>query len=153
MNYNEYINSLAWKIRKREIYNKKGFHCERCGEDRNGFLNVHHGTYKNIGREKDCELFILCKNCHAEYHSIYGSEPDIFSTKSFLRVVFKTPKIANSKKGSKLRKSQEVKNLKRQIRMEKVVASNEFKRSRLELKNDKAEWALEQMRKLKQIQA
>jgi hypothetical protein len=45
------------------VWNK----CEACNSTEN--LHCHHGSYDKVWYEPTHHLFILCNNCHAEYHS------------------------------------------------------------------------------------
>jgi hypothetical protein len=64
--YQEYLQSDAWKIRREWKLQRAGHRCQVCNgrED----LHVHHRTYDNIGREHEEDLTVLCKDCHALYH-------------------------------------------------------------------------------------
>lgn len=84
MNYNNYINSKSWFLKKKEIYAQKGYFCERCGENRKGFINVHHKHYRTLGDETKKDVAILCRNCHSEYHKVFGKEPDEFTSNNFI---------------------------------------------------------------------
>ena len=51
------------------ILNKKTDICEYCGKKMgHSFIQLHHLTYKNIGKEKFNELIRLCFNCHGKIH-------------------------------------------------------------------------------------
>lgn len=65
--------------------------CVKCGEKRKYVLDFHHIDYKtkkfgiswgiNARGRKSLEKEIkkcvcLCKNCHAEFHYLYGEMPD-----------------------------------------------------------------------------
>ena len=60
--YLTYIESEAWRKRKREVIAARGRACERCGE-RKG-LQLHHLTYERLGAEWDEDLVLLCERCH-----------------------------------------------------------------------------------------
>ena len=129
MNYDNYIQSKQWSMKKREAYALYGFFCKRCGENRKGFLHVHHITYESFTNEKMKDLAILCINCHSEYHSIFGSEPDHFSFNKF--IAWKNNK--TSKENNKLQK--EVKRLNRILRKEPSLF---FKADRVEMRIERA---------------
>ena len=73
MNYKEYINSEKWKARKALFlkFNKKDY-CYICGSVEN--LNVHHKRYRNLGKEKDNDLMVLCEDCHHRVHFVNGKK-------------------------------------------------------------------------------
>lgn len=63
--YQEYINSAAWKrIRKLKI-DQVGGKCERCHISKWSVrLEVHHKNYKNFKHERLEDLEVLCPKCH-----------------------------------------------------------------------------------------
>ncbi len=64
--YYEYIKSDEWQeVRKRalEHYNWRCCICRNVDD-----LHVHHLHYKTLGREKLCDLRVLCKDCHKKIH-------------------------------------------------------------------------------------
>ena len=68
--YQEYLESDHWKdLRKRfwasKLHNRS---CYVCGV-KSG-LQVHHKSYKRIGREKLHDLLLLCGGCHTETHKL-----------------------------------------------------------------------------------
>lgn len=74
--YQEYLHGEHWQdVRRRfwacKLHNKT---CQVCGgRDR---LQVHHQTYKRIGRERLTDLCLLCDNCHGEAHRIERERPN-----------------------------------------------------------------------------
>lgn len=64
--YLEYLKSKEWQDKRNEVFELKGRQCQKCQSTTN--LRIHHGTYANIYNEKLEELFVLCENCHDEYH-------------------------------------------------------------------------------------
>lgn len=64
--YLNYINSIAWRLRREDYYTRHERKCADCGETR--CIHLHHKTYKRLGREKDKDLKPLCKWCHAKRH-------------------------------------------------------------------------------------
>jgi len=50
---------------KTEMYTGRP-QCRIC--NRKTWLNIHHKTYKNYGKEKKEDLMVLCKFCHGELH-------------------------------------------------------------------------------------
>lgn len=63
--YRKYLHSYKWmKIKNRIKRERKT--CEKCGS--NNMLEIHHIHYDNIFNEKDEDLMLLCKKCHAKEH-------------------------------------------------------------------------------------
>lgn len=69
-NYEEYINSHAWK-KKRSSILKKRKSCEVCNSKIN--LHVHHLNYSRLGIEQDTDLKVLCEKCHKKFHNKWKS--------------------------------------------------------------------------------
>lgn len=72
--YYAYINSAAWKYRRRMEIVKAGCMCVECQmPERLGIpLQVHHLSYDNLGDELPGDLVVLCKLCHEERHGKGG---------------------------------------------------------------------------------
>ena len=84
VDYKKYILSKEWWKRRFLFYKKFGKKCAACRSEKN--LNVHHATYQNLGREKDEDLFALCKNCHKEYHDLFGVQSNMLrKTHKFIK--------------------------------------------------------------------
>ena len=66
-NYNEYLYSQHWREFRLNFLQSKGFKCEVCGIFSTS-LNVHHKSYKRIGREQFNDVKALCEDCHKEIH-------------------------------------------------------------------------------------
>lgn len=64
--YRQYLNSEHWKNTRERLLERHGAYCDCCGSTDN--INVHHLTYKNIGKENDYELIVLCHRCHQIMH-------------------------------------------------------------------------------------
>lgn len=67
--YSEYLQSSHWrKVREqRKAYDE--YKCYLCGSTDE--LNVHHISYKNLGRENiNNDLVTLCRDCHQLVHRI-----------------------------------------------------------------------------------
>lgn len=69
--YHEYILSPQWKARAQRAIKRAGNRCQVCGNIRK--LQVHHNTYRNLGKEKAADLCVLCARCHALFHDIIES--------------------------------------------------------------------------------
>lgn len=66
--YRKYLLSPKWKKKKLALFKRRGYKCERCGDTKK--LHVHHLTYKNIYKERQKDLKILCAKCHRRAHRI-----------------------------------------------------------------------------------
>lgn len=67
--YNDYINSLAWRLKRQEYFAAKDMPqgCQGCGY--NGkYLEIHHKTYDRLGNEQLTDLVPVCHDCHMEIH-------------------------------------------------------------------------------------
>lgn len=62
--YAEYLKSDHWKTTRRLALEHYGNKCDECGTTEK--LEVHHKTYKNIGKENLSDLRILCRKHHEE---------------------------------------------------------------------------------------
>lgn len=81
MNYQQYIQSTEWIVRRRLFLLNHKKVCAICGfYDQ---LEVHHLNYDNLGNEKDEDLIILCRRCHNDTH--YSSNTIEPATKQLLR--------------------------------------------------------------------
>lgn len=66
--YREYLLSEHWqKLRKKRLSNANRT-CYACGSRER--LDVHHRTYKRVGREHLSDLIILCRDCHEAVHKM-----------------------------------------------------------------------------------
>jgi len=63
--YPKYLKSSHWKSVRERIL-KKRKHCEICRSKEK--LHVHHRHYKNIGKEPNKDLVLLCSYHHDELH-------------------------------------------------------------------------------------
>lgn len=66
VDYRQYIDSRAWKRKRAKVIAERGSKCEVCGATSG--IQVHHKTYKRLGREAPSDLQILCGGCHANSH-------------------------------------------------------------------------------------
>lgn len=66
MQYNKYLKTEDWKIKREECFK---LHLKRCFICRNKLVDVHHKTYKRIFKENiEIDLIPLCRNHHKEVH-------------------------------------------------------------------------------------
>ncbi len=63
--YRKYLSTVHWSIvrAKKLLLNPK---CEKCKTPI--LLNIHHKTYKRLGRELLTDLITLCEDCHCKLH-------------------------------------------------------------------------------------
>jgi len=66
--YTNYLSSTKWKYQRKKVMKLKGKRCSKCGSTKK--LQLHHKTYRNIFREKDKDLIVLCIKCHKERHNV-----------------------------------------------------------------------------------
>ncbi len=82
MNYHQYIHSEAWRETKKRFYKSKlvkrnelgqpfCFSCKRSDMP----LDVHHKTYKTLGKERLMDLALLCRECHNLVHELHKMRP------------------------------------------------------------------------------
>ena len=80
--YQAYLESDQWRStrnftmdRVRSYTNKPVYQCEECKEFfRNDAIHVHHKHYRTVGRERQEDLMVLCKWCHALTHGKYSEK-------------------------------------------------------------------------------
>ena len=61
------MKSSEWKAFRIKWFNKyQVTTCKMCGEQ--SPLQLHHKTYKRLGREKDTDLVAVCEPCHKLIH-------------------------------------------------------------------------------------
>lgn len=108
--YSDYITSDKWRDRK-NAYLAISPRCERCESTMR--LHVHHGTYENLGNEKDQDLFTLCILCHDDIHTFHNRQKTkrkcftlLQVTKKFLGLEFGEP--ATFERVKKVRRKQKV---------------------------------------------
>lgn len=85
MPYRSYLETPHWKSVRRRTLARNGGVCNVCGSSED--LNIHHLTYKRIGREKDSDLQVLCRGFHCNEHE--GEIAGVFDpmTKAFINLV------------------------------------------------------------------
>ena len=64
--YRRYLQSDAWKTKRKAVLQAAGFRCRRCSAPA---TEVHHETYKRIYNERLSDLTALCGDCHQAAHS------------------------------------------------------------------------------------
>lgn len=68
--YAVYIKSDWWKKRKEKFYRENEKRCMACLNTH--YIDLHHIVYQNFGEELDRHLVALCRDCHEEFHQLYG---------------------------------------------------------------------------------
>jgi 5-methylcytosine-specific restriction endonuclease McrA len=74
--YKEYIRSDTWRHKCEQRLKIADYKCEMCGRlQRNckdGRLQIHHITYRNLGDEDVAnDIIALCGSCHIKIHKYY----------------------------------------------------------------------------------
>lgn len=93
--YDDYLKSFKWESLRERIYAERNGICEQCKviiRLEGVPFCIHHISYKNLGKEKDEDIALLCIPCHNKLHTIYpGSEFSYFPllTKSQLQLLDK----------------------------------------------------------------
>lgn len=84
--FRQYSRNYDKKRQERMLNLKRP--CVKCGEDRLYLIDYHHidpnTKLYNINKVKHCKVgkeeikkcICLCRNCHTEYHYIYGVRPE-----------------------------------------------------------------------------
>jgi len=76
MSYGGYLRSSHWRKRRRSFYRStRTKYCLICGSDPP--LQLHHLSYKRLGREPNEHLVALCDGCHVAVHKRVRSEPGL----------------------------------------------------------------------------
>ena len=68
--YQEYISSPGWQIRKETYFNRHPRVCKICKTKDN--IQLHHQTYERVGCERDADLVPLCEFHHELVHAYYS---------------------------------------------------------------------------------
>ena len=67
MPYPQYLLTDHWQALRVGALKRAGFRCQVCNVT-GVVLNVHHRTYERLGQERDDDLTVLCRGCHALFH-------------------------------------------------------------------------------------
>jgi hypothetical protein len=65
--YWEYLRTPGWKSRRQVALQRASGRCRDCDRTTTQ-LEVHHLTYRRVGREHPKDLRALCPNCHEARH-------------------------------------------------------------------------------------
>lgn len=70
--YREYLRSEHWRALRQRMLLRAGGICQRCARSSRhyGFLDVHHLDYRRLGAEREADLVVLCRECHAAEHGV-----------------------------------------------------------------------------------
>lgn len=75
--YADYIRSKAWQqVRRRFWASRLPKECY-CYGWLDGPKDLHHRTYKNLGRENLRDLVPLCRDCHDRVHEMARYRPSL----------------------------------------------------------------------------
>ena len=66
-NYADYLKTDHWIALRRTMLQRAGSFCQRCHRQMRR-LEVHHIDYRHLGAERDHDLVVLCRPCHAAEH-------------------------------------------------------------------------------------
>jgi hypothetical protein len=67
VSYSDDLKHPFWQRKRLELFQARGFACERCGDSETE-LHIHHEYYKRGWKPWDYpleSLHVLCKNCHS----------------------------------------------------------------------------------------
>lgn len=64
--YQAYLQTPQWKQKRIDKFSQVGYECQLCPSKTR--LQVHHRTYKRLGRELLSDLTVLCEKCHKIFH-------------------------------------------------------------------------------------
>jgi len=68
-NYRAYLKTKHWKnLRLRYKRSKLPWKCYVCGSTER--LQLHHRSYRRVGRERLQDLIPMCRACHSEIHRL-----------------------------------------------------------------------------------
>lgn len=95
-NYADYLRSDHWRDLKRRYFKSKLLKrtplgaacCVLCGDwGSKGPLELHHKTYKRLGREWLNDLILVCGDCHELAHAAHRLKPQfgLFSATNRLK--------------------------------------------------------------------
>jgi 5-methylcytosine-specific restriction endonuclease McrA len=78
--YDKYIRSKAWKVKRETFLVAYHHQCVICGNKKN--LHVHHLHYQTVGHEKLEDVVVCCRRCHFIEHLPHKDNPAWVSTSS-----------------------------------------------------------------------
>lgn len=66
MDYHDYLKSPEWRLLKSEIVKERGSACQLCLKKVG--LELHHMSYKRLGKEDKRDVLLVCRSCHSYIH-------------------------------------------------------------------------------------
>ena len=101
--YKAYLKSPEWKAKKEKFYNSRlykklrengGWKCYCC-EENNKSLDMHHRTYKRLGRENiSIDLVPVCRECHNTIHGMEKTGIQLWEATNHVRRIHRRKKEA-----------------------------------------------------------
>lgn len=73
VNYQEYLASREWGLKKRQVRERSDGYCERCLVAQ--MQAVHHKTYERLGNEDMADLMAVCEPCHSFLNGYNDYDP------------------------------------------------------------------------------
>lgn len=74
VDYYAYIASKEWRRFRAGWFKRHGRWCRVCTKTFN--VQLHHNTYKRLGRERDTDVEAHCGGCHQNHHEQDGKTMD-----------------------------------------------------------------------------
>lgn len=74
--YAEYLTTKHWRILRMRVALRERFYCEKCKRRIWIDFQIHHKTYKRIGKEWLKDLMFLCVDCHKAIHKTLKVAPE-----------------------------------------------------------------------------
>lgn len=117
--YEKYISSLKWMVRKKQFYAGHARKCLVCGVEE--AIHLHHHTYKRLGREWDEDLVPLCVEHHEAVHRLHRSIKGLSLTKATERILgHKLPTHVSPPGSKRLRRQKRNEHLRRRATARKA---------------------------------
>jgi hypothetical protein len=66
--YELYLQSDWWRARRLVALDRAGHRCQLCDKTTATQVDVHHRSYERLGAEREEDLIVLCRPCHARHH-------------------------------------------------------------------------------------
>lgn len=66
VDYDRYMRSKAWQIKRRKFLAHFNCQCALCGSK--DHLHVHHLHYETLGNERVEDVLVCCRRCHFLVH-------------------------------------------------------------------------------------
>jgi 5-methylcytosine-specific restriction endonuclease McrA len=77
MDYQEYLKSREWEVKRQAVLMWWGYKCALCNTTNQ--IEVHHNNYDRVGKELFTDLIPLCDACHTRHHGLPGSTASMLS--------------------------------------------------------------------------